>query len=773
MAKVWWLGVIFVTASVSVGGIIQQETVAPGVIFTTYSAAGPNNVFVVAIDRLRSEYKLKVGFSQARRNYTARERTSTICNRYDQLPGENVLAGINGSFIDTVNMPRMLGINQSAGEMLDTPALNPSFTYHTVMIGPERKPIVRTNFDHVLGTITFADGHVMSLRQYNFNMNGPYTPINNTVFAFTPGFDSVTPTDFSSSPSYAVEVQLSDVTYPMRGGKEVSGIITGLITPTNGHTPIPPGGMVLSTRGTTSKDQILAHAKLGERVRIRIATSAEEYNNSDDAITGIGWIIHNGTAYPAGWTNLESGAAPYSRHPRTVLAWNDTHWFMVVCDGRTSASVGMTFQEMADFLTGTLAAREAVNYDGGGSSTMVVKGAVRNVPSDGSERAIGNVLMLVKKDTATVFPFADPFTSAGRAPGWDDKFTYNDVVAFTPTAPGGDGHVLRVLNPTGAVETTRRGDFGDADYSVAADIYCEYRPNPGNGTSGREHYALFARDSGTGALGLTNYGKGNCYALVYDSESGRVMPGKYVNGVFTDFLASTPLTMTSTAWRRFRIDCQSSRIRYYVDDALIADVTDGTFASGYYGVGYQSFVVGQARHGTRAENFVASQEGALPAQAFNPQPAHEAVHVPLDSVLSWTAGAGAASHDVYLGTTSPGTFRGNQTDTTFDPGPLSVGTTYYWRIDEVNDNGTTTGTVWSFTTQYYLGDTDNDGDVDQEDFGLLQACLTNIGVAQNDPACDRAKLDADNDVDFEDVSLFIECFSGPNNTPPTSCLTTP
>lgn len=54
MAKVWWLGVIFVTASVSVGGIIQQETVAPGVIFTTYSAAGPNNVFVVAIDEVVS-----------------------------------------------------------------------------------------------------------------------------------------------------------------------------------------------------------------------------------------------------------------------------------------------------------------------------------------------------------------------------------------------------------------------------------------------------------------------------------------------------------------------------------------------------------------------------------------------------------------------------------------------------------------------------------------------------------------------------------------------
>src|SRR6185503_6660914 len=40
----------------------------------------------------------------------------------------------------------------------------------------------------------------------------------------------------------------------------------------------------------------------------------------------------------------------------------------------------------------------------------------------------------------------------------------------------------------------------------------------------------------------------------------------------------------------------------------------------------------------------------------------------------------------------------NQAGTTYDPGTLSAGTTYYWRIDEINSSGTTTGTVWSFTT---------------------------------------------------------------------------
>ncbi|MBN1392717.1 MAG: hypothetical protein JW947_07935, partial [Sedimentisphaerales bacterium] len=59
------------------------------------------------------------------------------------------------------------------------------------------------------------------------------------------------------------------------------------------------------------------------------------------------------------------------------------------------------------------------------------------------------------------------------------------------------------------------------------------------------------------------------------------------------------------------------------------------------------------------------------------------------------------SHDVYFGTDSTpdsGEFQGNQPGTTFDTGTMSYNTTYYWRIDEKNAGGTTTGDVWGFTT---------------------------------------------------------------------------
>ena len=48
-------------------------------------------------------------------------------------------------------------------------------------------------------------------------------------------------------------------------------------------------------------------------------------------------------------------------------------------------------------------------------------------------------------------------------------------------------------------------------------------------------------------------------------------------------------------------------------------------------------------------------------------------------------------------------FMGNQSDTAFDPGSMSYETTYYWRIDEINAQGTTIGTPWSFTTRVDTG----------------------------------------------------------------------
>ena len=104
----------------------------------------------------------------------------------------------------------------------------------------------------------------------------------------------------------------------------------------------------------------------------------------------------------------------------------------------------------------------------------------------------------------------------------------------------------------------------------------------------------------------------------------------------------------------------------------------------------------------------------VPGIAFNPIPADEAVLEDTWVSLNWSPAETAVSHDVYFGENfdevNEGigeTFRGNQAETFYIvgfpgfpyPDGLAPGTTYYWRIDEVNDldpNSPFKGDVWSF-----------------------------------------------------------------------------
>jgi len=99
----------------------------------------------------------------------------------------------------------------------------------------------------------------------------------------------------------------------------------------------------------------------------------------------------------------------------------------------------------------------------------------------------------------------------------------------------------------------------------------------------------------------------------------------------------------------------------------------------------------------------------LPVSPRQPQPAAGATDVAVDATLSWRAGREAASHTVYFGTDPQAVADGTApaeivAESTLDPGPLTLGTNYYWRVDEVNDAetpGLWQGDVWSFSTKQY------------------------------------------------------------------------
>jgi hypothetical protein len=89
-----------------------------------------------------------------------------------------------------------------------------------------------------------------------------------------------------------------------------------------------------------------------------------------------------------------------------------------------------------------------------------------------------------------------------------------------------------------------------------------------------------------------------------------------------------------------------------------------------------------------------------PAQASSPSPVIGATGVAVNPTLTWMAGAGTDTHDVYFGTAGNLLVVSNdQTGTSYTPpADLDPDTTYYWRVDETNTIGTTAGVVWSFTT---------------------------------------------------------------------------
>jgi hypothetical protein len=97
-----------------------------------------------------------------------------------------------------------------------------------------------------------------------------------------------------------------------------------------------------------------------------------------------------------------------------------------------------------------------------------------------------------------------------------------------------------------------------------------------------------------------------------------------------------------------------------------------------------------------------SQIKQLAGFATLPVPNDGATEVSIESSLSWQAGEGALSYDVYFDTSNPPTtlIADDIPDAICDPGLLDFNTTYYWQVDANTAAGTKTGDVWSFSTAW-------------------------------------------------------------------------
>jgi hypothetical protein len=140
--------------------------------------------------------------------------------------------------------------------------------------------------------------------------------------------------------------------------------------------------------------------------------------------------------------------------------------------------------------------------------------------------------------------------------------------------------------------------------------------------------------------------------------------------------------------------------------------------------------INMGAHGGTPQASLSLRCKPLPGRASDPYPADGAVSVSTDVILSWTAGSNAVSHDVYFGTDDSLVFVGNQTTTQYDPGPLNKYTTYFWRVDEVNSEGKTTGDLWTFRTPSPKGRLCFPGETGVWIDGALVP-ISSVGLGQN------------------------------------------
>lgn len=196
--------------------------------------------------------------------------------------------------------------------------------------------------------------------------------------------------------------------------------------------------------------------------RIKVAGQID-WATVREAIGGGPRLVKDGVAsVPRDYERFDASYA--KRHPRTAIGYTaQGEVVLLVVEGRSERSKGLTLDELAALML-KLGCANAMNLDGGGSTTLALAGEVLNRPSDGSLRGVANALLLFAPDVA---PAAVPPTievkpgeikpgdrTTLRVLGADGAPVAEDRVVWTCLSPagwvGGDG-VFRAESPGKAV----------------------------------------------------------------------------------------------------------------------------------------------------------------------------------------------------------------------------------------------------------------------------------------------------------------------------------
>lgn len=361
------------------GKIVDEWTrkIAPGVEETTLTMDGKigrQSAFIMDVAAENSDVVLKAGLPNGNEFglQTVREQASHLSKQ-----GHIVVGGVNADFFDMSNgIPEgtviqdrkvlkagkreSLGIKENGEAIIGYP--NPSFSIITN--GNEKK----------LDSINFPRGE-------------------NQLVAYTPEVKTT-----GTSP-LGTEVILSGIDEDIRMVGTVSGKVEKVLN-NEGSTPVQEGQVVLSGHGNAAL--FLQSLTVGQKVQL--STRVEEgWQDVKQALSGRIILIKNGEK-----VDFQEDSFTTAKAPRTAVGIReDGSMFFVVIDGRQPGyAEGITVFELRDFMY-ELGAKEALNLDGGGSSTFVTRElgehdlTVVNSPSDGKERPVANSFFIVSTTEQT------------------------------------------------------------------------------------------------------------------------------------------------------------------------------------------------------------------------------------------------------------------------------------------------------------------------------------------------------------------------------------
>jgi hypothetical protein len=339
------------------------DRLAPGVDFyrnndaSLVANAGPIAVFLVRVDP--AEARVASVLSNGR--VLDAEVVSDIARRH------NAVVAVNGGFFNRSN-GEPTGLLKVDGELVSDSSLARGVV---IVHAPPGGPTALV-FDRLAAKMSmrFSDG--------TGDVTIPIDGVDTTrergkLMMYTPGYHP----DTDTAPTGTEWVLEGN---PLR----VRDVRVGF-----GRTPIPAGGVVLSFGGVRLPPELVA-LKPGVEVTLSIGWRSafglpdETLQQSRHIINGAGLLRRNGTALKD-WKDegLQGEGFTHARHPRTLIGRDreGTIWLAAIDGRQPDYSIGMTFEDLQR-LGDRLELSDALNLDGGGSTTMVIRGQVVNRPSD-------------------------------------------------------------------------------------------------------------------------------------------------------------------------------------------------------------------------------------------------------------------------------------------------------------------------------------------------------------------------------------------------------